>query len=195
MFPDAKCELDYTNLYELTIAVVLSAQTTDKRVNEVTKILFNKYPNYLSLSNARIDDVIDIIRPLGMYNNKAKNIISLANEVVMLNHEPESYDEFINLTGVGRKCANVILSEYFKEPHIAVDTHVFRVAKRLGLSNGNNPLKVENDLMELFDKNLWYFLHIHLVHLGRYMCKAASPICSKCCLNSMCEHYKMNKNK
>ena len=179
MFPNAKCELDYNNLFELIIAVSLSAQTLDKRVNEVTKVLFKKYPDYDALCLANISDVEEIIKPLGMYRIKAKNIIELSKKLHNLGFIPNTLEELMTLDGIGRKSANVILSEYFKIPRIAVDTHVERTSKRLGLSTGN-VIKIEKDLMELFDKEYWYYMHIHLVLLGRYICKAKNPLCSKC---------------
>ena len=179
MFPNAKCELDYNDLFELIIAVSLSAQTLDKRVNEVTKILFKKYPDYNALSMADITDVEDIIKPLGMYRIKAKNIIELSKKLRNLGFIPNTLEGLTKLDGIGRKSANVILSEYFKIPRIAVDTHVERTSKRLGLSSGN-VLKIENDLMNLFDEEYWYYMHIHLVLLGRYICKAKCPLCDKC---------------
>ena len=179
MFPNAKCELNYNNLFELIIAVSLSAQTTDKRVNEVTKILFSKYGNYELLKDANISEVENILKPLGMYKIKAKNIIELSKKIDSLGFIPNSYETLTSLPGVGRKSANVILSEYFKIPKIAVDTHVYRVSKRLNLASGSI-LDVENKLMELFNEDYWYYMHIHLVLLGRYICKAKNPLCDKC---------------
>ena len=179
MFKDAKCELDYNNLFELIIAVILSAQTLDKRVNEVTKILFQKYPTYKELAKANINDVENIIKPLGMYRVKANNIIELSKKLDSLGFIPNTEEELMNLPGVGRKSCNVILSEYFKIPKIAVDTHVYRTSIRLGLASGS-VVDVENKLMKLFDEKYWYFIHIHLVFLGRYICKAKNPLCDKC---------------
>ena len=179
MFPNAKCELNYNNLFELIIAVVLSAQTTDKRVNEVTKILFSKYSDYKMLSKANVMDVIDIIKPLGMYKVKANNIIKLSQKLDSLGYIPNTLDELVKLDGVGRKSANVILSEYFKIPRIAVDTHVYRTSIRLNLAKGS-VLDVEKQLMDAFDEEYWYYIHIHLVLLGRYICKAKKPLCDKC---------------
>lgn len=179
MFPNAKCELDYNNLFELIIAVVLSAQTTDKRVNQVTKELFRKYSNYTLLSKANIDDVIDIIKPLGMFKIKAKNIIELSKKLDNLGIIPDTLEGLMTLDGVGRKSANVILSEYFKVPRIAVDTHVYRTSIRLNLAKGN-VLEVEEKLMKTFEEKDWYYIHIHLVLLGRYICKAQKPLCEKC---------------
>ncbi|MCR5461898.1 MAG: endonuclease III [bacterium] len=179
MFPNAKCELNYNNLFELIIAVVLSAQTTDKRVNEVTKTLFSKYGDYKLLSKANVMDVIDIIKPLGMYKVKANNIIKLSQKLDDLGYIPNTLEELVKLDGVGRKSANVILSEYFKIPRIAVDTHVYRTSIRLNLAKGS-VLEVEKKLMNTFDEEYWYYIHIHLVLLGRYICKAKKPLCDKC---------------
>ena len=179
MFPNAKCELNYNNLFELIIAVVLSAQTLDKRVNEVTKVLFEKYRDYNKLALANINDVVEIIKPLGMANIKAKNIIELSKKLVELKTIPNTLEGLMALDGVGRKSANVILSEYFKIPRIAVDTHVYRTSLRLNLAEGN-VFDVENKLMELFDEKYYYYIHIHLVLLGRYICKAKKPLCDKC---------------
>ena len=179
MFKDAKCELNYNNLFELIIAVILSAQTLDKRVNEVTKVLFKKYPTYSELSKAKACDVEAIIKPLGMYKVKAHNIIELSKKLDDLGYIPSLEEELLALPGVGRKSVNVILSEYFKIPKIAVDTHVLRTSNRLGLASGT-PIKVEEKLMSLFDKKYWYYMHIHLVLLGRYICKAKNPLCNKC---------------
>ncbi|MBP5445844.1 MAG: endonuclease III [Acholeplasmatales bacterium] len=182
MFPNARCELDYNNLFELIIAVSLSSQTTDKRVNEVTKVLFSKYPTYNDLAKANIYEVEEILKPLGMNKVKAKNIIELSKKLIIKNKMPETLEELMELDGVGRKCANVILSEYYKIPSIAVDTHVLRTSNRLGLASGS-VLEVEKKLMKKFDKKDWYFIHIHLVFLGRYVCKAKNKECAKCLIN------------
>ena len=179
MFPNAKCELNYDNLFELIIAVVLSAQTTDKRVNQVTEVLFSKYSDYKLLSKANINDVIDIIKPLGMYKIKANNIIELSKKLDNLGSIPDTLEGLMSLDGVGRKSANVILSEYFKIPRIAVDTHVYRTSIRLNLAKGS-VLDVEKTLMNTFEEKYWYYIHIHLVLLGRYICKAQKPLCDKC---------------
>lgn len=183
MFPNAKCELNYNNLFELIVAVSLSAQTTDKRVNQVTKVLFKKYPTYVELADAKIEDVIEIIKSLGMFNSKAKNIIEMSKKIKALDHMPETFDELVMLDGVGRKSANVILSEYYHIERIAVDTHVYRTSMRLGLAKGS-VLDVEKTLMELFDEEYWYFLHIRLVLLGRYICKAKNPLCDQCLIKN-----------
>jgi endonuclease-3 len=179
MFPNAKCELNYNNLFELVIAVVLSAQTKDERVNEVTKILFKKYGTPSLLSKANQSEIEDIIKPLGMHKMKSKNIIELSKKIDNMGFIPDTLDGLMSLDGVGRKSANVILSEYFKIPRIAVDTHVYRTSHRLGLAKGS-VLDVENELMKKFEEKYWYFIHIHLVLLGRYICKAKQPLCDKC---------------
>lgn len=179
MFPNAKCELNYNNLFELVIAVVLSAQTKDERVNEVTKILFKKYGTPSLLSKANPSEIEDIIKPLGMHKMKSKSIIELSKKIDNMGFIPDTLDGLMSLDGVGRKSANVILSEYFKIPRIAVDTHVYRTSHRLGLAKGS-VLDVENELMKKFEEKYWYFIHIHLVLLGRYICKAKQPLCDKC---------------
>lgn len=193
MFPNASCELNYNNLYELLIAVCLSAQTTDKRVNIVTKDLFNKYPTPELLGKASFNDVYEIIKSLGLAQNKTKNIIALSNELVYkFNGEvPSTREELEMLPGVGRKTANAVLMEGFRIPAIAVDTHVSRVSNRLGLSNSTNVLTIEKDLMNLYDKKDWYFVHHGLLFFGRYFCLSQNPKCSECQLTQFCNY----KNK
>ena len=189
IFPDAKCELDFTNLYELLIAVMLSAQATDKRVNIITPDLFKKYPTVFSLAEANLDEVKDIIASLGLYHNKAKNIIGAAQEIV-LKHQgevPNIFDDLIKLPGVGRKTANVVLSVGFNVPAIAVDTHVARVAQRLGLSKSSNVITIEEDLKKAFDQDQWSKAHHLLLLFGRYICTARNPKCSECPFKS-CSH-------
>ena len=190
LFPNPKCELNYSKDYELLIAVVLSAQATDKSVNLVTPILFKKYPNLKALKEANIDDIIDIIRPIGTFNRKAlyiKEIASLLdekyNDVV-----PSSREELESFPGVGRKVANVILSEWFKESAIAVDTHVDRVSKRIGIAKNNDDLlSVEKKLQKLFDEKDWGRRHLQLVLFGRYKCKSQKPLCEGCKFKDICK--------
>lgn len=189
MFPNASCELNYNNLFELLIAVVLSAQTTDKSVNIVTPTLFEKYPNAYKLSAASEDDVRNIISRLGLSQNKSKNIIALSKILVdKYNGDvPSLLEELINLPGVGRKTANVVLSEGFKIPRIAVDTHVERVSKRLGIvSNDASVLVVEQTLMNLIDENKWHLSHHLLLFFGRYFCLAKKPKCEECFYKNKC---------
>lgn len=193
LYPNPKCELNYNNDYELLIAVVLSAQTTDKSVNKVTCILFDKYPSLKTLKEAKIDDIIDIIKPIGTYNRKAVYIKEIAK---ILDEEyngvvPDDRKALESLPGVGRKVANVILYEWFKIPSIAVDTHVNRVSKRLGLAREEDSLlDVENKLQKSFDKNDWGKRHLQLVLFGRYKCKSQKPICDDCKLKDICKNKK-----
>ncbi len=189
MFPNAGCELIYHNHFELIIAVVLSAQTTDKSVNIVTPKLFEKYPDAIALSKANPQDVIAIIARIGLANNKSKNIIALANALVEKfdGNVPNNFDDLVMLPGVGRKTANVVLSEGFKINRIAVDTHVERVSKRLGIVNQNaSVLDVENTLMNLIDEQRWHEAHHLLLFFGRYFCLAKKPNCDKCFYQKHC---------
>ena len=189
LFPDARCELNYNKDYELLIAVMLSAQTTDKRVNMVTDILFNKYNSLESLSNADINDVINIIRPIGTFNKKAYNIIEISKSLLRDKNGivPNDRTYLESLPGVGRKTTNVVLANLFGKECIAVDTHVSRVSKRLGLARGNDsPLEIEKKLNNIFSLNELSKLHHQLVLFGRYKCKAINPICFDCKLKSIC---------
>ena len=181
LFPDARCELNYNKDYELLIATILSAQSTDKRVNSVTSILFSRY-DIFSLRNANLKDIEKIIYPVGTYHRKAEYIKLVAKELV------EKYNGIVpndrvfleSLPGVGRKTCNVVLSNIYNVPAIAVDTHVKRVAKRLGITNEQDVLKIENDLMKFFPKNKWSRVHHQLVLFGRYICKSQNPDCKNC---------------
>lgn len=186
--PNAKCELNYRNNFELLIAVSLSAQTTDILVNKVTKELFEKYPDAFHLAKASQSDVREIIKPIGLSNNKSKNIIELSKKLVLEKegNVPCDYEYLITLPGVGRKTANVVLSEGFNIPRIAVDTHVLRVSNRLGLANTSNVLTVEEELMKKFPKENWHKLHHLLIHFGRYFCKAKNPLCDNCKFKNIC---------
>ncbi len=192
MFPNAGCELVYHNVFELLIAVMLSAQTTDKSVNIVTPELFKKYPTANKLANADILDVKEIIKRIGLYSNKSKNII-VASKVLVEKYNGEvpcDLVKLIELPGVGRKTANVVLSEGFKIPRIAVDTHVERVSKRLGISNyDDSVLDVEMRLMELIDENNWHQSHHLLLFFGRYFCLAKKPNCENCFYKKSCTFY------
>lgn len=190
LFPEPRCELNYSKDYELLIAVMLSAQTTDKRVNMVTDILFKKYKDLNSLSCADINDVIDIIRPIGTFNKKASNIIKISKS--LLNNYngivPNNRQYLQSLPGVGRKTTNVVLANLFNEPCIAVDTHVSRVSKRLGIAKSKDDvLTIENKLNKSFDKDILPRLHHQLVLFGRYYCKAKNPLCDNCKLKDICK--------
>ena len=190
LFPNPKCELDFNKDYELLIAVVLSAQTTDKRVNSVTSVLFNKYPSLKELSEANIEDIGNIIKPIGTYHKKAIFVKEIA-KILLSNFDgkvPNDRTCLEEMPGVGRKTTNVVLSVLFNEPAIAVDTHVSRVSKRLGLANKNDDvLKIEKKLMKKIDKLNWSRRHHQLVLFGRYHCKAISPQCDACKLKDICK--------
>lgn len=195
IFPNAHCELNYNNPFEMLVATLLSAQTTDVSVNKVTPKLFEKYPTPFILKDADISDVIVIIKSIGLYKNKAKNIIALSNELVN-KYNGEIIPDFNVLTslpGVGRKTANVVLSEVFDIPRIAVDTHVLRVSNVLNLSESDNPFQVEKDLMSLFEEKTWKDVHLKLLFFGRYLCKAQKPLCNTCPFKLNCKIQKMTK--
>lgn len=194
MVPDAKCELHYNHPYELLIATVLSAQSTDKRVNMVTKDLWNQY-DLVGLSKANREDVEEIIKPVGTQRRKSVYIIQIAKQLL------ENYDGEVpnnrtfleSLPGVGHKVANVVLSEIFGEPTIAVDTHVTRVSKRLRLAKETDDVvKIEQKLMKKFPKEKWGKLHLQLVLFGRYHCKSKNPECSSCLFQDCCHYDKKN---
>ena len=190
LFSDPKCELNYSKDYELLIAVMLSAQTTDKRVNEVTKIIFEKYPILAKLKDAKLEDITSIIRPLGTYQRKASYLLEIAN-ILYYQYDgvvPNDRDKLEAMPGVGRKVANVVLSEWFKEPSIAVDTHVDRVSKRLRLAKVNDSvLEVEKKLQKTFPVDDWSKRHLQLVLFGRYYCKSQKPLCDNCKLKDICK--------
>jgi len=192
MFPNASCELNYRNHYELLVAVVLSAQTTDKRVNIVTKTLFEKYPTPLHLANAQFDDVYNIISALGLAKSKTNNIINLSKELIKKYDGiiPKTKEQLMSLPGVGGKTANAVLMEGFRIPAIAVDTHVSRVANRLGLSTSDDVKIIEQDLIKLYDEQDFYFVHHGLLFFGRYHCLAKKPKCNECKLKDICNYQK-----
>lgn len=187
LYPNPKCELNYNQDYELVIATMLSAQTTDKRVNQVTEILFKKYPSLEALSKANLEDIKKIIRPIGTYNKKASNIIAIAK---MLNENGLKNDRDLleSLPGVGRKTANVVLSNIYEEQFIAVDTHVRRVSIRLGLANiKDDVLVIEKKLTKKVPLESRSKFHHQMVLFGRYHCKAIKPECENCKLKSICK--------
>ena len=199
LFPDPKCELNYTKDYELLIAIMLSAQSTDKRVNSVTPIIFEKYPTLEALKNACLSDLESIIRPVGSFRKKSFYMKEIAR-ILVDNHGgvvPTDREVLESFPGVGRKTVNVFLSEFYNYPAIAVDTHVERVSKRLKLATlKDDVLKVEKKLMKKFDKELWSKRHLQLVLFGRYYCKAVKPECDNCWLKDICRDYeKIQKKK
>lgn len=193
LFPNPKCELNYTKDYELLIAVMLSAQTTDKRVNEVTAILFDKYPTIESLSYANQEDIIDIIRPIGTFNVKSKNVIEIAKSLVENTNGivPNDRKYIESLNGVGHKTANVVLSNLYDENCVAVDTHVSRVSIRLGIAKKDDDvLAIEKKITKKFKGFSLKRLHHQLVLFGRYYCKAKNPECENCKLRDICKNSK-----
>jgi len=193
-YPNPKCELNFKNNYELVCAVILSAQCTDRRVNQVTPTLFKKYPTIYDLAKANQKDIEKIIYTCGFYSTKSKNLILMACDVVKrFNGEiPNNKKDLKSLAGVGEKTANVVLAEGFKIPAIAVDTHVFRVSNRLGLANSSNVEGTQRQLEKCISKSDWIQLHYALVLHGRYICKAIKPDCENCKLSKNCKFY--NKN-
>ena len=193
MYPDAYCELNYHHDYELLLAVMLSAQTTDKRVNQVTKVLFQKYDTLEKLKQAPIEDIESIIESIGTYHKKAIFVKEIATKIVddYQGVMPKSRKELEKFPGVGRKTINVVLGELGIEPNIAVDTHVERVSKRLGLAKENDSvLEVEKKLKRKLKRDDWVKRHHQLIFFGRYHCNAISPGCSCCELKETCNFHK-----
>ena len=186
-YPSSLTELNYDNLYQLLIAVMLSAQCTDKRVNIITPALFRAFPDPVSLANASLEEVKSYINTCSFFNNKAKNLIKMAQTVVedYSNEIPLKRDELVKLAGVGQKTANVVMIEYTGANLMAVDTHVYRVAHRLGLSSAKSAIKCEEELTKKFKTDL-HLLHQAMVLFGRYRCKAVKPECEECFLAHHC---------
>lgn len=192
MYPDASCQLNHMNAFELLIATVLSAQTTDKQVNKVTEKLFAEYKTPQDFLTLTQEELESRIREIGLYKSKAKHILSLCKALIdNFNGEvPHTLEELTSLEGVGRKTANVVLSNAFNIPAFAVDTHVFRVSNRIGLSAGKDVYEVEKQITKKVSEELWLLTHHTLIFHGRRTCKAVKPICSECGVNNMCKYYK-----
>jgi endonuclease III len=192
--PEAETELIYDSPYELLVAVILSAQCTDKRVNLTTPAIFKKFPDVYALSKTNFDELFPFIKSISYPNNKTKHLIGMAQKVVneFDGKIPMTVDELIQLPGVGRKTANVITSVVDKQPNMAVDTHVFRVSKRLGLvsQSANTPLAVEKELIKNIPEDLIHKAHHWLILHGRYTCLARNPKCNQCGLRAICNYYK-----
>ena len=190
LIPNPKCELNYNKDHELLLATMLSAQTTDKRVNEVTSILFKKYDSLAKLRQAKIEDIINIIRPIGTFNKKANNVIEIAKKLENVGDIVPNDRKFLeSLPGVGRKTANVVLSNIYNKQCIAVDTHVHRVSIRLGIANKNDDVLItEKKLTKKFKDYDLCRLHHQLVLFGRYYCKASNPSCNSCKLKDICKY-------
>lgn len=188
IYPDARCELDYTNPFELLVATVLSAQTTDVRVNQVTKILFARYPTAADLAGADRSEVEEILRPLGFFRAKAKSVTTLS-QALLADHGgevPGSLAELVTLPGVGRKTANVVLGNAFGVPGITVDTHVGRLSRRLGYTRETDPVKVEKDLCRLLPEEVWTMACHRLIFHGRRVCHSRNPECATCPISDLC---------
>ncbi|RXK59780.1 endonuclease III [Lacibacter luteus] len=194
--PDAETELLYDNPYQLLVAVILSAQCTDKRVNLTTPAIFEQYPDAESLSKASFDELFPLIKSISYPNNKTKHLIGMAQKLVNeFNSEvPLTVDELVTLPGVGRKTANVITSVVDEQPNMAVDTHVFRVSKRIGLvkQTATTPLAVEKELIKNFPTELIHKAHHWLILHGRYVCLARTPKCRECGLQHCCKYFEKN---
>lgn len=184
------CALEHKNAYELLVATILSAQCTDERVNLVMKEFKKRYPDVKVLAEAKLEDIEEIIKPTGFYKNKAKSLLRSAEKIVKDYHGevPDELDKLITLPGVGRKTAQVVLSVFFDKPGLPVDTHVARLAKRLGLTDKNDPDKIEDDLKKLFEPSQWGLLSLRLILHGRKVCRAKKPNCGECELLRLCDY-------
>ncbi len=192
-----KCYLNHDNGWQLLIATILSAQCTDARVNEVTKDLFVKYDSLEKFAGADLEELKKDIYSTGFYHNKAKNIIACARDLVELydGEVPSELDKLTKLAGVGNKTANVIRGNIYNIPSIVVDTHVKRISKKLGVTNEEDPLKIEADLMKKLPKDHWILWNIHIIRLGRTICTARNPKCEECFLKDLCKESGYGKNK
>jgi len=188
LYPEPESELNFKNEFELVVCVLLSAQCTDKKVNQVTPELFSQYPDFTKLSRASLSSLEKIIRPINYYKTKSRHLKHLAQRVLTEydGNLPLTHEQLITLPGVGRKTANVVLSELGVAPALAVDTHVTRLSHRLGLSQGKTPLQIEHDLCRQFAPKRWRELHHYLILHGRRVCKAGRPLCSTCSLVRIC---------
>ena len=195
MHPEAMCALDHGSEFELLVAVVLSAQTTDVSVNKVTPALFGKYPDPQALAAADPDDVAGIIKTIGLYRTKSANIVKLARRLTedFGSRVPETFEELVSLPGVGRKTANVVMAEAFGKPAIAVDTHVFRVANRTGLTDEKDVSATEDSLKERLPESMWIRSHHLLIFHGRKVCHARKPDCENCAVRDICLYNGGNK--
>ena len=192
MHPEASCALDFGTHFQLLAAVMLSAQTTDVSVNKVTPVLFDRYPSAEAMAEADPLEVQEIIKTIGLYKNKSKNLVALSKMLVSEygGNVPGRFEDLVRLPGVGRKTANVVLAEGFGEARIAVDTHVFRVSNRIGLTDAKDPAGVENTLMDRLPEAQWSRAHHLLIFHGRKVCHARRPDCAGCLLADLCLHHK-----
>lgn len=190
-YPDARCHLVFADAWQLLVGSILSAQCTDKRVNMVTPALFRKYPDPAAFSRASEEDLQDDIRSTGFYRNKSRAIINCAKSIVEKHGGavPSAMEKLVALPGVGRKTANVIIANHFREPGIIVDTHITRLSRRLGLTRNSDPVRIEFDLMELVSRKDWSFFSNSLGDHGREVCKARRPLCRKCGMSRLCPSF------
>lgn len=196
-YPDAKCGLDYQNAWQLLVATILSAQCTDKRVNQVTVGLFTKLPGPVEMAGASQAQVEELIRSTGFFRNKAKNLIICA-EQLLTRHQgkvPRTLDELVALAGVGRKTANVVLGNAYQVPGMVVDTHVKRLANRFGWTKSDNPVQIERELVKLLPAEVWTQSGHTLIAHGRACCKAPTPVCSQCPVVDLCPRIGVGKSK
>ena len=194
-YPDAKCSLDFTTPFELLVAVMLSAQCTDERVNKTTPEIFKNYNTPEDFVSIDINLLEDLVHPCGFYKNKSKNIKAMSKILVEKYNSkvPQTMEELIELPGVGRKSANVVMLEAFNNPQgVAVDTHCKRISNRIGFSKETDPEKIEKDILKLFPKEYYKDLNHILMYHGRALCDARSPKCDKCPINNLCKYYKSN---
>lgn len=195
-YPGATTELKHENPFQLLIATILSAQTTDKQVNKITPELFERFPHPIAFADAPVEEIEEMIRTCGYYKTKSKNIKEACRIIVEKydSKVPETISELMELPGVGRKTANVVASNVFGVDAIAVDTHVFRVSNRIGLANANNVHKTEEQLMKNLPKEKWSLAHHWLIYHGRRVCKARKPLCHKCPITHLCDYYQKSIN-
>ena len=193
-YPEARTALRHESPYQLLIATILSAQCTDERVNRVTSVLFREHPDPAAILDLSQEELEDYIRPCGLHRNKARSILAASRrlEEEFAGRVPEDREALMSLPGVGRKTANVVLTSVHRQQAIAVDTHVFRVSRRLGLARGDTPLRVEEELMDVLPKDEWAATHHRLIFHGRAICRARRPLCERCPLTSWCDWYAEN---
>ncbi|MDD4781427.1 MAG: endonuclease III [Tissierellia bacterium] len=197
-YPDAKCGLDYHTPFQLLISTMLSAQATDKSVNKVTEDLYKQYPDLESFLTLTQEEIEEKIKKIGLYKNKSKNIYNMLRELEERfgGQVPKNMEDLMSLPGVGRKTASVVLVEAFNIPAFPVDTHVFRVTRRIGIASENTPDKVSDEMMKKLPKKYYHLMHHLLITHGRQTCTAQNPKCEKCCLKEICKYYKIEfKNR